>query len=395
MLKSYKYRLCPTEKQKEHFVQSMGCVRYIFNKGLEVKIKHYEKTGKTLSYFDLTKGFLLEEKEKNEWLKAPNAQSLQSGLRNLDNAFNRYFKKTSKFPSFKRKNGKQSIQYSQCVSVYFNKNKIKIPKAGEVSIVFDREFIGKIKTCTVSKTPTNKFYISILVENDLELPAKSEIKSETSIGIDLGIKTFATISNGEKIDNPKYLRKFLDRLKILQRRASKKSKGSKNKKKANLKVAKLHEKISNQRNDFLHKLSSKLISENQTIILEDLNIAGMLKNQKLALTISDVSWGEFIRMLSYKAEWYGNNIIKIGRFDPSSKMCSCCGEINQNLKLSDRFWKCIGCNAEHDRDVNAAINIKKFGLIKVISGQELPAELLEMPCSNKDRRIKKSIKKKG
>jgi putative transposase len=378
MLKAYKYRLYPNKKQKDHFVQVMGCVRYIYNKALETKIKHYEATGKSLSYFDLQNTLLLEEKKTNEWLKIPNAQSLQMSLRNLDNAFQRFWKKISGFPIFKKRHDIGSIQYPQNITIDFKRNKAKIPKAGEIFCRFDRIFIGKIKTCTVSKTPTDKFFISILVDDSKELPNKQKIDENQTIGIDLGIKTFATLSNGAKISNPRYLKKLLNRLVVLQKRASKKQKGSNNRKKANLKVAKLYEKITNQRKDFLHKLSSKIISENQTIILEDLNIVGMLKNHKLAREISDCSWSKFVEFLIYKAEWYGKNIIQIGRFEPSSKMCSECGQINSDLKLSDRKWLCKSCNTLHDRDINAAINIKKFGIINSKSGSGRPVVLVEI-----------------
>jgi putative transposase len=380
MIRTYKYRIYPNKEQEKHFVQAMGCVRYIYNKGFEAKIEHYAKTGKTLSYFDMAgpTGMLIKEKREHEWLNEPYSQSLQMALRNLDNAFQRFFKKKSGFPKFKNKHdGNQSLSYTQWVKVSFQSGKVKIPKAGEMRCVFDREFVGKIKTCTVSKTPTGKFFISILVENDLPLPKKPDINPDRSVGIDLGLKDFAILSNGDKVANPKFLRKKLDRLKILQRRSSKKKKGSNNQRKANRKVAKLHETISNQRTDFLQKLSTKIISENQTIFLEDLNIAGMLRNHKLADAINDVSWYSFVRMLEYKAEWYGNNVVKIGRFEPSSKLCSACGYKNNDLTLKTREWCCPNCNTFHDRDINAAINIKNFGLIVAHARSERPEELVE------------------
>jgi putative transposase len=406
MLKSYIYRLYPNIDQTEHLVQAMGCIRYIYNKGLEAKTKHYETTGKTLSYFDLANGpngLLQIEKKANEWLKIPTVSSLQMALRNLDNAYTRFFRKQAAFPKFKKRSGHQSIQYPAYVRAHFDQGKIWIPRLGKTTCVFERAFTGKIKTCTVSKTPTNKFFISILVDDGIELPTKAPIDSKTAVGIDLGIKDFAILSSGEKVANPKFLRSKLDRLKALQRRASKKQKGSQNRKKANLKVAKLYETISNQRKDFLQKISTKIIRENQTIILEDLNIAGMIKNHKLAQAILDASWSEFIIMLTYKAEWQGKNIIHIGRFEASSKTCSSCGAVNQNLTLKDREWTCDRCHAKHDRDVNAATNIKKFGLIKskeghglvplqteTLSGPERPAEPVEVSGCKPNRRSRKS-----
>jgi len=214
----------------------------------------------------------------------------------------------------------------------------------------------------VSRTPTGKYFISILVDTGNKPPKKHEIKEQTAVGVDLGIKDFLITSSGEKVSNPKHLRNHLFRLKKLQRRASKKQKGSNHRKKCNLKVAKLHERIYNLRTDFLHKTSSKLISENQTICLEDLNVQGMLRNHKLAQSISDCSWSKFNEFLEYKAEWYGVNIVRIGRFEPSSKMCSKCGHIKKDLTLKDRKWQCEKCHAKHDRDINAAKNILDFGL---------------------------------
>ena len=383
MLKAFRYRLYPTKQQEIDLIKSIGCVRFVYNKALEAKIRHYEVVGTALSCFDLCGGLLLDLKKEFNWLKESNAQSLQASLRNLDNAFTNFFRKTAKFPNFKKKNNIGSIQYPQAVFVFFDKNQIKIPKLGKVKCKFDRIFEGKIKTCTVSKTPTNKFYISILVDDGKELPEKPPITKETSIGIDLGLKHFIITSNGEKINNPKYLSKSIERVKVLQRRASKKKKGSNNKKKANFKAAKIHERVANQRKDFLHKTSSKLIGDNQTVIVEDLNVAGMIKNRRLSRAISDVGWRMFVQFLTYKADWYGKNLLTIGRFDPSSKMCSNCGNINKELKLSDREWKCKNCNMIHDRDINAAINIKKFGLIKTKTGKELPEELVEMPASKR------------
>lgn len=390
MLKAYKYRIYLNKKQKDHLIQDMGSVRYIYNKALELIDIHYQLTGKHLGYIYLSNIFLIDQKKQNDWIKKANAQSLQSSLRNLDVAFVRFFKQISNRPKFKSKHdNRQSVQYPQGVKIDWENSKVQIPKLGKVSIVLGREFVGKIKTCTVSKTPTNKFFISILVEDDKDLPLKPEIKEETTIGIDLGIKHFATLSNGTQIDNPKYLRKNLKKLKAFQRKLSRKKKGSKNRDKARLKVAKIHEKITNQRKDFLQKTTSSIIknSDNQTIILEDLGVANMLRNHCLALSISDCGWGMFKNMLQYKSEWYGKNLLFIGRFEPSSKMCSNCEHINKELILKDREWTCQNCQTFHDRDINAAINIKKFGLRnQLISGQSLPEEPVEIP----ENKIEKS-----
>jgi putative transposase len=392
MLKAYKYRLYPSKEQEQYLVQSMGCARYIFNKALDLKSSTYRQSKKSLSIPLLMKTLLLQEKQDHEWLRLPAAQSLQASLWNLDDAYQNFFKKRAGFPQFKSKHDHQSLTYPQNVEVDFKRSKIKLPKIGEIFCRFDREFNGKVKTCTVSREPSGKFFISVLVDNKEPLPPKPPINIDQSVGIDLGLTHFAILSDGSKIDNPRFLKTLLKRLKVLQRRASRKVKGSHNKRKAHLKAALLHERIKNQRANFLHQVSSKIIGENQTIFLEDLNVAGMLKNRKLAFSISDVSWSKFVSFLQYKAEWYGKNVVQIGRFEPSSKSCSVCGVCNDELSdlkdLKIREWHCVSCNAHHDRDINAAINIKKFGLAKVHSGSERPAEPAEMPTSTSITRSK-------
>ena len=306
-------------------------------------------------------------KKDYPWLKEVTAQSLQMSLRNLENAFTAFFRKNNKFPRFKSKHkSKLACQFPQNIKVDFENNEISFPKIGNVATILHRIFEGKIKTCTLSKTCTDKFFVSILVETGNELPVKQKVTEEKTLGIDVGIKHFATFSDGRKIDNPKFLKKSEKRLVVLQRRMSKKSRISKNRKDIKLLVAKQHEKITNRRNDFLHKLSHDLVCENQAtmFVCEDLNIKGMLKNHKLAKSISDCSWDRFMTFLKYKSDWYGKTYQQIGRFEPSSKMCSVCGFIKSDLTLKDRSWKCDDCNTEHDRDINASINIKKFGYIR-------------------------------
>ena len=376
MLKVYRFRIYPNEIQQQKLTQHMGCVRFVYNAALEEKNRVYTETKRSVSCLELSTKWLLSKKEEFLWLKECGAQSLQMALRNLDNAFTAYFRKQNDFPKFKCKNNYSSIQYPQKSYIDWKKNKIQIPKIGKVNIVLDRTFQGKIKTVTVTKVPSGKFFASVLVDNGIELPEKAKIEEKTSVGIDLGIKTFATLSNGKKIENPRFLSNSFQRLKTIQKRHSRKQKGSKNREKARIKLAKIHEKIANQRKDFLQKTSTEIIRENQTIILEDLNVVGMMKNHCLARAIGEIGWYTFKTYLQYKSEWYGKNLIFIGRFDPSSKMCSTCGTIKKDLCLKDREWKCEKCNTIHDRDLNAAQNIKNFGLIKV-SGQELPVVSLE------------------
>ena len=380
ILKAYKYRLNPKESQLEILNKHLGCVRFIYNWALSEKIKAYQNKQK-LSCFDLSKIVTKLKKEpKTIWLSEVNAQCLQQSINHLDHAFTRFFREKKGFPKFKSKHRKSSFSYPQNIKVNWNNSTVKLPKIGEVRFFNSRQFEGKIKTCTVSKTTRGQYFISILVETIDNIPQKASISEASAIGVDLGITHFATISTGEKIDNPRYLNRSLKKLKYLQRRHSKKKKGSNNRRKHCLRLAKVHEKVRNQRNDFLHKVSTRLIRENQTIILEDLNVSGMLKNHCLARSISDVSWSKFIEYLKYKSEWYGKNLLFIGRFEPSSKMCSC-GIVNKNLTLSDRIWTCDSCNAIHDRDILASQNIKRFGLQDqnlVYTGTDCAGELGEV-----------------
>ena len=250
--------------------------------------------------------------------------------------------------------------------IELSNGKVYIPKLKWIDCIFDRQFKGNIKTVTVSKTKTNKYFVSILVDNQKELPTKPEITEKTTIGIDFGIKDLAILSDGTKIPNPKWFKQSQKRLRVEQRKLSRKCKPkakeqSKGYLKQKLVVAKLHEKIRNQRIDYLHKLTTSITKKYDTIIIEDLNVSGMIKNHKLAKAIADVSWSEMKRQLEYKCDWYGKNLLTIGRFDPSSKTCSSCGKINKELTLKDREWSCI-CGIKHDRDHNAAKNIKHFGL---------------------------------
>jgi putative transposase len=362
--KAFKYRIYPNQEQTILINKHIGSCRWLYNYALNKKVEAYKKDKTKLNRFDLSADLpILKKNEETQWLKEVNSQSLQMSLKNMDEAFTKFFRDKRGFPKFKSKhNSKQSFNIPQNIKVDWESKKISVPKIQDIKFSLDRIADGDIKSATISKTPTNKYFISILVDTKNKEPKKFQIKEENAIGIDLGIKDFAITSNGEKFENPKNLRKHLEKLQKLQKRASKKQKGSENKRKANLKVALLHEKISNARNDFLHKLSTKLISENQTICLEDLSVENMIKNHKLALSIQDCSWSKFNEYLEYKAIWNGNNIIRIGRFEPSSKMCSNCGKINNELSLKDRTWKCEGCGFIHDRDINAGINIKDFAL---------------------------------
>ncbi len=360
--KAFKYRLYPTKKQQVLIDEHIGACRFVYNLALETKQIAYAGYQKNLSCFDLMSQ-LPGLKQENEWLKKINSQSLQQTIVYVDSAYTNFFKGYADFPKYKSKH-KSNQSFCILQGIIIKNNKLFVPKFREgIKIVLDRNLTGKIKQATVSKTKTGKYFVSILAEYDIPTIKLPTVKSETTIGIDLGIKDFLTTSNGDKIANPKFLKAKLDRLKFIQRKLSK-HKGKKTKRK----FVVLHEKIANQRKDFLHKVSKKLISENQTIILETLKVKDMLQNQDLSREISDVSWGMFVSMLEYKSNWYGVNLIKIGQFEPSSKTCSCCGNIKKDLTLNDREWQCIKCHTKHDRDINAAINIKNFGLRNWVSG---------------------------
>jgi len=363
MLKAYKYRLKPTKNQKTLINKHTGSCRFVYNWALEQKIKTYEQTGKSLNHMDLDK-LLPTLKAENMFLKETNSQSLQGMTKHVDSAFIRFFREKNGFPNFKsKKNPIQSFPVPQHYTVDFENNTVKLPKIGKVEVVFHRKFEGSLRTATISRSYTGKYFISILVEDDKEFPTKQKHTETTTVGVDVGIKDFAVLSSGEKIENPKYLKNSLKRLKCLQKRVSRKTKGSKNREKSKLLLSKIHEKIRNQRNNFQHQISSKLISENQAIALETLNVRGMVKNHCLAQAINDSAWSSFVTKLEYKAEWFGKTILRIGQFEPSSKLCNVCGYHKSDLTLKDREWICPDCKTTHDRDINAAINIKKFSLL--------------------------------
>lgn len=364
MIKAYKYRLNPNKEQKIFFEKSFGCVRYVYNWGLNLRNEAYNRNEELLGYYELCKLLTeLKQKEDFKWLNDVSNQSLQRSIKNMVSSFTEFFRNKKGFPKFKSKRGVQSFQYNLHVCVDFETSKVKLPKIGWVKFCKNQQFVGKIKTVTISKSASGKYYISIAVDDGLDLPMKAPVNHDTSVGVDVGIKDFAVLSNGQVFENPKHLEKAEKRLKVLQRIYSKKQKGSKRQERARLAVAKAHEKVRNCRIDYIHKVTSKIIRESQTVIIEDLNIEGMMKNHNLAKHIASASWYEFFRQLKYKAEWNGVNIVRIGRFEPSSKMCLC-GTINKDLKLSQREWICPNCGNVNDRDLLASINIKKLGLKK-------------------------------
>jgi putative transposase len=390
MLRAYKYRLYPTKIQSEFLNKHFGCCRFIYNLALETKILAYSGNKINLSSYDLIKQ-ITDLKKEYKWLSEVSISALQQSVIDMDKSFRNFYRGNSGFPKFKNRHGKLSYRIPAQIRIDLS-GKLFIPKFQEgIKIIFERTPIDRIRSCTISRTKTGKYFASILINDDKELPIKPAIDISNSIGIDLGIKSFITLSDGSKISNPKYLRNDIGRLKILQHRAAKKQKGSHNRKKANLLVARKHEKIANRRIDFIHKLTYKLVCENQatTICIEDLAVSNLLKNHKLAQAIFDVSWSKFIEILSYKCDWHGKNLVKTGRFFASSKTCSKCGWKNDSLTLDDRHWICAVCGTTHDRDINASVNIRNAGA--GCSGE--PVEMSAMVESMKQEKVTKPINK--
>ena len=332
MLKAYKYRIYPNKEQKIQIAKTFGCCRFVYNQTLAYHKDAYENEKKSVSKTDCNNYCNRELKKEYEWLKDVDKFALTNAIYNMDAAYRKFFKEHAGYPKFKSKRDNHksyTTNYTnENIVVDFEKGRVKLPKLKMVKAKPPREFEGQIKSATISQMPSGKYFVSILVEEEqVELP-----KVEKSVGIDLGIKDLVITSDGEKIDNLKLIKKYENKLVRQQRKLAHKQKGSKNREKQRIKVAKIYEKIANTRNDYLHKISHKLINENQVIVSEDLSVSNMVKNANLAKSISDCGWSELTRQLQYKADWYGRTYVKIGRFVPSSQTCHVCGYKNEETK---------------------------------------------------------------
>ena len=386
--RTYKFRLYPNKAQIELLAKHFGCSRFVYNYFLNQRKEQYRISGNSDNFYAQCKTLTtLKKQEETAWLKEVNAQTLQFAIRSLESAYNNFFKKRAKFPKFKSKHSKNSFTVPQFASVAGGRLFIHKFKEG-IKCRVHREIKGKIGKVTITKTPSGKYFVSVFTEEEYITPIK---KTDKSIGVDMGLKNLLTTSDGETFNNNRYTKRYECKLAKAQQHLSRKVKGSKGFENQKLKVARLHEKISNSRADYLHKCSISLVRRYDTICIEDLNVKGMTRNHRLAKSISDASWWHFVSILIYKAEWNGKKVVKVDRYFPSSQTCNVCGYVNKQTKdLSVREWECPHCHTHHDRDVNAAINILRFGLnntsagtVDYTGGEEVRANLLESHSSVK------------
>ncbi len=366
--RAYKYRLYPTDEQKQMLAQTFGCARFVYNWALRLRTDGYYERQERLSYAQ-TSARLTELKQQPEyiWLNEVSSVPPQQALRHLDRAFRNFFEGKASYPMFKSKHGEQAAEYTTSAFKWDGTQLTLAKMDTPLNIVWSRPLPTGCKptTVTVTKDTAGRYFVSILVEEGIE-PLSNVHKQ---VGLDLGLKSMVILSTGEQVGNPKFFYRDEKKLAKAQRRLSKKKKSSKNRAKARLKVAHIHAKIADRRRDYQQKLSTRLIRESQTICVESLQVKNMVQNPKLSKAISDVGWGEFIRQLEYKANWYGRTLVKIEKFYPSSKRCHACGHVLDSLALDVRFWMCPECKTFHDRDINAAKNVLAAGLAVAACGE--------------------------
>lgn len=367
MLRAYKYRIYPTDEQKVLLAKTFGCCRYVYNWARELKEKAYKEGGENISEFDMKSRSIHELREMAPWLTEVSSKAIEFTIGDLYDAYDNFFEGRAKYPKFRRKHDRQHYHTRGSIKVQFKKGLINIPGIKNIPCVFHRRFDTNkctIKQVGVELLPSGKYRVSILVDDKEPEPMKAPIDPDKTIGIDTGLKHYVVTSDGLTDEPTHEAKKQKRKLKLLSRRLSKKEYGSRQFRILKHRIARLHEHTANKRYDHIHKLTHYLAYENQatTICVEDLNVKGMVKNKHLAYNLADAAIGEFYRQLEYKCRWAGKNYIKIDRWAPSSKRCSHCGHIYRGLKLSEREWTCPECGTHHDRDLNASINIKHFGL---------------------------------
>jgi putative transposase len=374
MPKAFKYRFYPTTEQESLLRRTMGCVRLVYNKALAARTEAWYERQERVGYTQTSAMLTSWKKESDlDFLNEVSSVPLQQGLRHLQKAFTNFFAGRAKYPNFKKKHNGGSAEFTKS-AFKWKDGQVFLAKCSEpLPIHWSRQIPEGCtpSTITVKLTPSGRWYVSLLVDDHTIQPLP---KTDKQIGLDVGVTSLIATSDGDKIANPKHFKRLRKKLKRVQKALSRKQKGSNNRHKARVKVAKIHTQITDARKDFLHKLTTQLVRENQTIVVEELAIKNMVKNHKLALSISDASWGELIRQLTYKCEWYGRELIKIDRWFPSSKRCGNCGHIVEKLPLNIREWQCPKCGANHDRDINASRNILAAGLAVSVCGATVRPE---------------------
>lgn len=355
---AYKYRCYPMEDQRQFLAKTFGCARYVWNWALEHRTNAYHEEGESLGFAAMCKRLTkLKQDEDHKWLKEPSSVVLQQSLRNQERAFDAFFDGRNGYPSFKRKHDHQSARHTKAAFSYDAETQtLSLAKmlGDSLDVRWSRDVRGEPTSVTITKDPAGRYFVSI----SFKAPVQDLPKTGKTVGVDVGVESYHTLSCGEKVGNPRFLEGEYRRLRRAQQRLSRKEKGSANWKKQKRHIAKLHARIADKRSDFLHKLTTRLVTDYDVICVETLSVKNMQKNRSLAKAISDASWSEFVRQLEYKAEWYGKTVVKIDRFFPSTKRCSACGHVGESKPLDVREWKCEECGVVHDRDVNAAINIR-------------------------------------